>query len=271
MATTPSTQREAIPAKNSIVKTCMSIFEISYETASTIYNLAYAALIFGALLTVAGLLGLFWAEGIRTKHHTTEITQAQARSEEAKAQSAASLERAARLENDAAQARLEQEQLKQQNLELERSLAPRRFALRFLGDGKSNFDKIKPFKGMRVAIECANEGEPIRTANFLADLLRSAGWSVVSVDKLQEYSPAFTGISIESHISPRKSGEIPAVDIAAHEAANTLAKFLTDNNIVAHHTIQANMPLNMVRVIVGLKPDPFFFTEPPPERLRPKQ
>jgi hypothetical protein len=85
----------------------VSIWDVSLDTANLVYVVSWIGLIIGAILTAVATLAAFWSSAVRDKHSDTQIQTA--RTEAAKAN-----ERAATLENEAAQARLEQEKLKAQ-------------------------------------------------------------------------------------------------------------------------------------------------------------
>ncbi len=56
--------------------------------------------------------------------------------------------------------KVEIEELRQKNLELEKSTLPRLIAIKSDKEGKSNIDSLRKFAGMRVEIECLPDAEP---------------------------------------------------------------------------------------------------------------
>jgi hypothetical protein len=88
-------------------------FDVSLDRANDLYTWGWRLSVGGALITMVGVASLWW--GTRVRDHDFENQMTSLNSEAASARErAGNLEvRAAGLENEAAQARLEQERLKQ--------------------------------------------------------------------------------------------------------------------------------------------------------------
>ena len=92
----------------------MSWIDVSLETANRLYVWGWRGSIGGALITAIAVVLLMWGTRVRDKDFESKMGQAH--------------ERAAQLEKDAAQARLEQEKLRQSNVRLEASVEQERVA-----------------------------------------------------------------------------------------------------------------------------------------------
>ncbi len=91
----------------------MSMFNISENAANLIYTISHIILVVGAVLALMGTIGAYWSGGIRERFFDTKIAKNVADTAKANAESARANERAATLEKDAADARLETERIKE--------------------------------------------------------------------------------------------------------------------------------------------------------------
>lgn len=122
MPNAPNTNSTAIAAAQVMVKTRMSIWNVPVAYADAAYNIAWALLIIGAVLTLVGTLIVFWAGAVRDTQSAQQISRAQqigAQAHEAAAlanrDAAEANERTAQLQKDAAALRLELEQERQRH------------------------------------------------------------------------------------------------------------------------------------------------------------
>ena len=90
----------------------MSLFDISEDTAKTIFTIGNVLVVVGAILGFLGAIGVFWGGGIRDRFAALRLSNNTTATAKANAEAARANERAALLEKDAATANLELERLK---------------------------------------------------------------------------------------------------------------------------------------------------------------
>jgi hypothetical protein len=142
---------------------------------------------------------------------------------------------------------LEQEKISR--LEMEQAIAPR-----IMEQGESS-RKLKAFSGIQVIIECVNDFEARRTAGQIACTLEMANWKLIKPypKVVPNDADFFDGVDIERNV-----GALPKEDRSS-EATNLLIEQLDDNKIQAmYHPASPNLPINTIRVKVGLKPITYF-------------
>jgi len=170
-----------------------------------------------------------------------------------------------------ADARLKQEQLREQNLkteakleqerttrlELEQSLAPRELVIQQFEGGKTNFDALKPFAGLQVVFEVLPDAEATRAAGDIAKVLRNAGWVIASASLNSELNTSFfDGVFIQTPFHDPN----PFVGQEAM-AAEALRAFLEVNGWQASWapvSRSAKMPQSTIKISVGFKPSRYF-------------
>lgn len=162
------------------------------------------------------------------------------------------------------QTRLEEE--RNTRLGLEKSLAPRVIKPMFDGGGP-NFDGLKPFAGTQVIIESFPEAEPMRAAAHILELLRAARWNILKFGAVTELGGElnFDGVIISAYVGENSERD------SSDNAADELVAWLKNNNIEAMRfpSLKGKLSPNTVRVLVGMKPDPYFRSEAQ-ERMREK-
>jgi hypothetical protein len=107
--------------------------------------------------------------------------------------------------------------------ELEGSLAPRNFTLQFGPDGKTNFEELKRFAGIKVSFEVLADPEPMRAAERIEQLLVPAGWNIIGKARNPDiYSGFFDGVSIWYEHQLHKI-LLPLLSLSPEQRAETLA------------------------------------------------
>ena len=152
-----------------------------------------------------------------------------------------------------AQAKLEAERLTR--LQLQRSVLHRMIPQSSEGS-KSNFDILKPFKGMRVVFEYSPGTEPEMFSGNLAPFAINSGWDMLDTWWTKPAAPRqiADGVTVEAYVGP--NGE---TDLSS-SAADAFAAFLRANGIDGVRRLPAkrgDLPPNAVRVLIGQMPDPF--------------
>jgi hypothetical protein len=122
-----------------------------------------------------------------------------------------------KMENLLTEEKLEAE--RQTRLDLEASLAPRILPYQIGPQGKTSFDDLKPFSGVEVIIEHVDDAEAERAANAIAQVIKLAGWKIVSLSARRERNIGFyDGVVVESRTSipaPVSSGTVDVSKPAA--------------------------------------------------------
>ena len=112
-----------------------------------------------------------------------------------------------------------------------------------------------------MILEFLADGEPRRMAQMIRDAVTEAGWRVISFlpsanDSLNEFPDGVAvGTGIGAPILP--DGRIAVNDFSG-EASYNLIVFLNENGVRATGQGILGLPLNTVRIRVGLKPEPYF-------------
>lgn len=190
-----------------------------------------------------------------------KITEAKTAAATAHERAAEAEARAAEANEGLAKAHENTETLRKQNLELESKVEKERsnrlemetvIAPRTI-EQRQTAKQLERFSGISVIVESLAESEPWRTAGQIAWTVNNAKWNVLP--GMQRYLDAtgfFDGVAIEANVGPR-----PQEDHSS-EAADALVEVLTKNNIQANRRPAINLPLNTIRIRVGLKPAGYF-------------
>lgn len=154
------------------------------------------------------------------------------------------------------------EELRKQNLELESRLEKERtgriemeaaIAPRVM-EQRQSAKEIEQFQGISVIIESLAESEPWRTAGQIAYILDKAKWNVLpGMKRFLDATMFFDGVTIETNVGAR-----PREDRSS-KAADALVAVLIKNNIQSHRMPSIDvLPLNTIKIRVGLKPAGYF-------------
>jgi hypothetical protein len=92
------------------------MINLSNDMANAVYFVANIILIVGAILTLAGTIGVIWSGSLRDKFSDERASDNERKTADANAKAALANERAVILEKQAADARLELEKLKEKNV-----------------------------------------------------------------------------------------------------------------------------------------------------------
>jgi len=189
----------------------------------------------------------------------------------AQAQAAIATENAAN-----ANERAEQEALKR--VELAKTLSRRTIPFVF-GKGKTNLDPLKPFAKIQVMVEYLPETEPYRAAREVASKLSQAGWKVLSFEPNEQLrEPWWDGVIVEPYAAKSTKGlsDVEMMrsirsEYPSQEAATAVVAFLHSNNWEARQGFaeRGELPIDTMRIRVGLKPEPRFITAAEEEALAP--
>jgi hypothetical protein len=105
---------EKLPSdKRPLTVRFVSIFDISERAANAIYSVGSGLVVISALIGVLGAIGVFWGGGVRDRFARMRLSDNTTATAKANAEASRANERAASLEKDAANARLELERLKE--------------------------------------------------------------------------------------------------------------------------------------------------------------
>ncbi|HXJ93288.1 MAG TPA: hypothetical protein VMT20_10460 [Terriglobia bacterium] len=120
---------------------------------------------------------------------------------------------------------------------------------------------LKPIKPFPVSVEAIPDFEAIRTAAFISAGLGMAGWKVsgpvkVRIDAALLQDFPFSGVWIDQGCGPGKGISMEAGDlwVACNMAACNLVKQLNLYGIDTGGPRPDELPLNTIRIRVGLKP-----------------
>lgn len=102
------------------------MFNISQDTADSIYTYSNIALIIGAIITVIATIGVFYSGGIRERYSNERIASNERLTAAAQAEAAIANENAAKASESAAQSNLKAAEVERQNTELRIKFANRR-------------------------------------------------------------------------------------------------------------------------------------------------
>ena len=190
-----------------------------------------------------------------------KITETKAIAATAHKQAAEAEARAAEANEGLAKAHENTEALRKQNLELESKVEKERsgrlemetvIAPRTM-EQRQTAKQLERFSGISVIVESLAESEPWRTAGQIAWTVNNAKWNVLpGMQRFLDTTGFFDGVAVEANVGAR-----PQEDRAS-EAADALVKVLTINNIQANRRPTINLPLNTIRIRVGLKPAGYF-------------
>jgi hypothetical protein len=164
MAITPNKVTNSNPTK---LKVFMFIGEVSESAANWFYTLANIALVTGAVLALVGTIGVIWSGGIReeySKHKLSDNTRATATANEVAAKAN---ERAATLEKQAADARLELEQLKERQKFREVTAEQRKTFLAMIENAPKGRATVEIFQ---------QDAEITRYANQIKEMMTAGGF-----------------------------------------------------------------------------------------------
>jgi hypothetical protein len=198
----------------------------------------------------------FTADVEATANRKIEETRAEAdvKIEDAKAS-------AAKANEGLAKAHENTEALRKQNLELESKVEKERsgrlemetvIAPRTM-EQRQTAKQLELFSGISVIVESLAESEPWRTAGQIAWTLNKAKWDVLpGMQRFLDATGFFDGVAIEANVGARSQED------RSSEAADALVEVLTKNNIQANRRPAINLPLNTIRIRVGLKPAGYF-------------
>jgi hypothetical protein len=168
------------------------------------------------------------------------------------------------LEGRNIQAQKDLDTQKRKTFEIEKSSAKRRITIILTGAGKTSFDSLKPFAGMRAVIEFVPEVEPRRAATDIAMVLDASGWAVSPLIPNKELGEAFwDGVAVSSYAlsaedSIRYKGRAEESRRRTGDAAETVVNFLSSNDWIRVRRFPSRLgevPINTVRIRVGFKPE----------------
>lgn len=174
-----------------------------------------------------------------------EDTKAEAAKANERAETAITEQVELKRKNLELQSRIEKE--RSGRLEMESAIAPR------IMEQRQTAKELEGIKGISVIVESLAESEPWRTAGQIAWTLNSAKWNILpGMQRFLDATGFFDGVAIESNVGPK------AQEDHSSEAADALVEVLTKNNIQANRRPAINLPLNTIRIRVGLKPAGYF-------------
>jgi hypothetical protein len=209
---------ESLPIDPSILARADWWFDISW------YGLLIAGgmTALAAVATVIFLFLQFWSSGVRERHTEWRTTALETETATAK-------EETARLS-------LQAEQLRSENLALEKVSAPRRIPIMGGNDSEQNINRgklsevVKSFAGITVFIQAVPDFESQILANDIGNVLEHWGWNVKRLDSSQSgFSPGliFEGVSIQSQqkfpLDITTGGKIEQTEVSKKATAAALA------------------------------------------------
>ena len=140
-------------------------------------------------------------------------------------------------------------------LELEKSLIPRHV------DQFAIVDKLKPYKGIKIAIESIDDFEALRLAGQLYALTTMSGWEVVS---MRPMPPSEWPITVDGVLVLAK---LDTFDQRALEAGEILTDELNAQNVETK-VMPEDLPPATLLIRVGLRPTTFFLPDDVKEKLK---
>jgi hypothetical protein len=208
------------------------MFDIPLDLANAIYNTANAALILGAILVAGGTITTIWTGGIRDRFADERISENKVESLRAVAGGASANEvaaraneRAATLENEAEQARLETERLRQQ------------MAWRRLSEGQIE-TSASGLAGLAIPLQMAAIANDPESMLFASDIRR-----------------ALQAVGIETQIdSVIMSGAVVGIVVKGPKDDNTLRVGRAFQ--AAGLYVQFQVKAGNLEILVGSKPPP---------------
>src|SRR5271155_1924374 len=144
----------------------MSLFDVSLETANSLYKWGWRGSIFGAVITALAVASLMWGTRVRDRDFEARMTELNVVAGQARERASAADERAAALEKQAAQLRLD--------LEKERAFREPRTLTQT--QQNSVAAKIRAFAGTGFVMYVQLAPEPIDFLLQLEAILRTAKW-----------------------------------------------------------------------------------------------
>ena len=152
----------------------MPLFDISLETANSLYRWGWRGSIFGAVITAVAVVSLMWGTRVRDRDFETRMTELNVIAGQARERASAADERAAALEKEAAEARLKLAQIT-----MPRHLTP------------EQIQKLKPLlmaipnKGKVVVKGRWPDEEALSFTTQISEIMSDAGFEVVETQSAQ--------------------------------------------------------------------------------------
>lgn len=242
-------------------------------TADSVYSLANWTLVGALIIGVLSTYAIVVSGNVKEREFKRELSRASEGTEKAKKDAATAKENITRVKAEAdkqiallnteamkakeeiakaqvevakANEKAEAERLERMRLEAE--LAPRTL------EQRQSAKELLKFQGINVIIESLAESEPWRTAGQIAWTLNNAKWNILpGMKRFLDATHFFDGVAIETNVGAR-----PREDRSI-EVADALVMILAKNNIEAHRRPSGvDLPLNTIRIRVGLKPATYF-------------
>jgi hypothetical protein len=242
-------------------------------TADSVYSLANWTLVGALIVGVLSTYAIVVSGNIKEKAFKLELSKANEGAEKAKRDAAnaevnitrlkveadkqiallnteamKSKEEIAKAQIEVAKANEKAETERLERIQLESELAPRTL------EQRQSAKELFKFQGINVIIESLAESDPWRTAGQIAWTLENAKWIVLpGMKRFLDATHFFDGVAIETNVGARQQ------DDHSIEAADSLVAVLEKNNIKAHRRPSVdNLPLNTIKIRVGLKPAEYF-------------
>jgi hypothetical protein len=223
----------------------MFIGDVSESAANTIHAWANAALVVGAILALAGTLGVFWSGGIRDKYADRKLSDNKTETARANEVAGKANERAASLEKDASAAKLELEKLKAK-------LAWRNLASeqqRAVGEKMARWAKL-PVGGAKQSVavfSITGSFESTRLADQIADALgpSGAGFTINRYPVTYGISLSVSGVAMLTSSNPR-----------GNSVAEALVEALNEQGIIASVAAQKAIGCEETKMWNSIDTDP---------------
>jgi hypothetical protein len=169
-----------------------------------------------------------------------------------------------------AENKLEQE--RNERIELEKSLMPRRLFLIGYADKTSNLDVLKPLSGTELIVESIPDFEARQAASAIVSILESAHLQVAHTAITEE--PVLDGVTVDAYLGPETADERQAnlnadQEVHSKDLALRIDAFLWANGwkkVALGYSQHGKLKPNVLRIRVGFKPAPFFDTSPFPKK-----
>lgn len=180
-------------------------WNISSETADTLFNAFNIALIAGAIIVAIGTMGAIWTGKIRDHYSDLRISSNEARTAQAGAEAARANEVAAIANKSAADATLHAAEVEQQNIQLREKFANRRITAEQYKVLVAELSKHP--NGFNIEVMGDSE-----SGLYAADILKTftaAGWTV---DKKEfPLGVVWTGLNVFQSNDPAANGIMKAL------------------------------------------------------------
>lgn len=168
--------------------------DISLPLANLFYNLSNIALIVGAVLAVIGTVGTIWMGSIRDQYSDQRVSDNEAKTATAVAESAKANQRAQELHESNAKLEIELEKERIERLRLEKALAPRRISSE---EKRVLLVILQKLPQQITKITCImNDPESHVLALDFAKVFNDANWSETDRCDQSVYSTPQMGVSI---------------------------------------------------------------------------